>query len=109
MLSVGVRQGCVMSLWLFNIYMDGCILMRLINMVAENVLPECQCGFRKNCSTSDIVFVAHQVQEKCREQHCSLCMVCVDLTKAFDTVNRQLLWDVLRKSGCPPKKLESLV
>ncbi len=23
--KVGVRQGCIMSLWLFNIYMDGCI------------------------------------------------------------------------------------
>ncbi len=23
--EVGVRQGCVMSTWLFNIYMDGCI------------------------------------------------------------------------------------
>ncbi len=23
--EVGVRQGCVMSLWLFTIYIDGCI------------------------------------------------------------------------------------
>ncbi len=23
--KVGVRQGCVMSLWLFNIFMDGCM------------------------------------------------------------------------------------
>ncbi len=23
--KVGVRQGCVMTPWLFNIYMDGCI------------------------------------------------------------------------------------
>ncbi len=23
--EVGVREGCVMSPWLFNIYMDGCI------------------------------------------------------------------------------------
>ncbi len=24
-IKVGLRQGCVMSLWLFNIYMDGVI------------------------------------------------------------------------------------
>ncbi len=23
--GVGVRQGCVMSPWLFNVFMDGCI------------------------------------------------------------------------------------
>ncbi len=23
--KVGMRQGCMMSPWLFNIYMDGCI------------------------------------------------------------------------------------
>ncbi len=23
--EVGVRQGCLMSLWLFSIYMDGCV------------------------------------------------------------------------------------
>ena len=24
-IKIGVRQGCVMSLWLFNVYMDGVI------------------------------------------------------------------------------------
>ena len=29
-------------------------------------------------------------------------MAFVDQTKAFDTVNRDLLWNILRKFGCPP-------
>ena len=32
----------------------------------------------------------------------------IDLTKAFDTVNRDLLWQVLGKFGCPPHFLSIL-
>ena len=31
-----------------------------------------------------MIFVARQLQERCREQHQDLCMAFVDLTKAFD-------------------------
>ncbi|CAH1259012.1 PKD1L3 [Branchiostoma lanceolatum] len=81
------------------------MLLRLIKAVAEEVLPESQCGFRKDRSTTDMIFTIRQVQEKCREQHQHLYMVFVDLTKAFDTVNRPLLWEVLRRFGCPDKFL----
>ena len=81
------------------------ILSRLIHSIAEDVLPESQCGFRKNRSTTDMVFVARQLQEKCIEQHGSLYMVFVDLTKAFDTINRPLMWMVLERLGCPPNFL----
>ena len=30
----------------------------------------------------------------------------IDLTKAFDTVNREALWDVLARYGCPPKFMQ---
>ena len=53
----------------------------------------------------DMIFTARQVQEKCREQHQDLYMIFVDLTKAFDSVNRQGLWQVLRKIGCPDLSL----
>ena len=49
-----------------------------------------------------MIFVARQLQEKCREQHQDIFLAFVDLTKAFDTVNRDLLWNILRKFGCHP-------
>ena len=50
-----------------------------------------------------MVFAVRQLQEKCREQNQELHLVFVDLTKAFDTVNRNGLWKILQKSGCPDK------
>ena len=50
-----------------------------------------------------MIFSAKQLQEKCIEQRMPLYQVFVDLTKAFDTVNRDALWKVLGKCGCPPE------
>ena len=50
-----------------------------------------------------MIFSVRQIQEKCLEQRVALFQVFVDLTKAFDTVNRNALWRVLSKLGCPPK------
>ena len=78
------------------------MLTRLLEQVVDLVLPESQCGFRRGRSTIDMIFVAWQLQEKCSEQHQDLYLAFVDLTKAFDTVNRDLVWNILRKFGCPP-------
>ena len=47
-----------------------------------------------------MIFVARQLQEKCCAQHQDLYIAFVDLTKAFYTVNRYFLWNILRKFGC---------
>ena len=78
------------------------MLNRLLTSVADVVLSESQCDFRHERGMSDMIFVARLLQEKCREQHKDLYLAFIDLTKAFDTVNRELLWDVLKKFGCPP-------
>ena len=79
------------------------ILNRLIPSVAEKNLPESQCGFRRNRSATDMIFTVRQIQDKCTEQNVCLYAVFVDLTKAFDTVNRVALWAILRTLGCPAK------
>jgi len=73
------------------------------HVLLQDLLPESQCGFRAGRGTADMIFTARQIQEKCREQHQDLYMVFIDLTKAFDTVNREGLWKILRKIGCPQK------
>ena len=80
------------------------LLNRLNDHVSiSNIIPESQCGFRAGRGTTDMIFAARQIQEKCREQNHDLYTVFIDLTKAFESVNRQGLWQVLRKIGCPEK------
>jgi len=67
------------------------------------ILPESQCGFRTGRSIIDMIFSLTQLQEKCTEQHKDLYLIFIDLTKAFDTVNRESFWAMLSKIGCPDK------
>ena len=50
-----------------------------------------------------MIFCLRQLQEKCIEQDRPLYVVFVDFSKAFDTVGRTGLWQLLRKYGCPDK------
>ena len=76
----------------------GKVLARvLLNRLNEHfeqagLLPESQCGFRKDRGTFDIIFTTRQLQEKRQEQNMDFYMTFVDLTKAFDTVSRVGLW-----------------
>ena len=79
------------------------LLNRMISSIVDDVLPESQCRFRAQRGTSDMIFSTRQIQEKCIEQNMDLYQCFIDLTKAFDTVNRKMLWKVLKKFGCPDK------
>ena len=77
------------------------VLLGRLQILAERVFPESQCGFRAQRSTVDMIFTLRQLQEKCREQRRPLFMAFVDLAKAFDTVCRPALYMVLQRVGCP--------
>ena len=50
-----------------------------------------------------MIFSVRQAQKKCIEQNMDLVAFFIDLTKAFDTVNRETLLVNLCKLGCPTK------
>ncbi|BHF82815.1 hypothetical protein SprV_0802595400 [Sparganum proliferum] len=79
------------------------LLNRLNKHLEQGLLPESQCGFRRHRGTTDMIFAARQLQEKCQEMRTHLYSNFVDLTKAFDTVNREGLWKIMQKFGCPER------
>ena len=83
------------------------VLIRLQKLV-ERVYPESQCGFRAGRSTKDMIFSLRQLQEKYRELQMPLYIALIDLTTAFDLVSRNDLFQILPKTGCPPK-LQSMI
>ena len=71
----------------------------------KNILSEEQCGFRPQRSTVDMMFVVRRLQELARKKDTPLYLFFIDLTTAYDSVDRTLLWDVLARFGVPPRML----
>jgi len=64
------------------------------------MVPECQCNFRRARSTTYMDFVARLLQDKCIVNNFVIFSIAfIDPKKAFETVNRDLLWRILGKFG----------
>ena len=81
------------------------VVLARLQILTDRKFPEFQCGFRSGRFTVDMTFFVRQLQEKCRKQQQPLYLAFIDLTKAFDMVNRTGLFKLLEKIGCPPKLL----
>ena len=77
------------------------IIARRLSEHCERVgiLPEEQSSLRPNRSTTDMVFVIRRLQELARKKRIPLYVCFIDLTKAYDSVERTPLWTVLARVG----------
>ena len=71
---------------------------------AEEIM-EYQCGFRRNRSTIDHIFSIRQILEKKREYNKEVCQLFIDFEKAYDSIKRESLYDILIKF-CVPKEFD---
>ncbi|BHF85679.1 hypothetical protein SprV_1002885100 [Sparganum proliferum] len=53
-----------------------------------------------------MIFASRQFQDKCQEMRTQLYSTVVNLTKAFGTVNREGLWKIMQKFGCPERFIQ---
>ena len=64
-------------------------------------LPDVQAGFRKGGGTRDQIANIRWIMEKAREfqKHIYFCFI--DYAKAFDCVDHNKLWKILKEMGIP--------
>ena len=62
-------------------------------------LPDVQAGFRKGKRTRDKIAKIYWIIEKAREFQKKICFI--DYAKAFDCVDHNKLWKILKKVGIP--------
>jgi len=76
------------------------MLSRLAKHVKDcDILPESQWGISQWSRHNGHDF--HSCKSSAMNKQCDLYAVFVDLTKAFDAVNKDALWKILKKIGCP--------
>ena len=64
-------------------------------------LPDVQVGFRKGRRTKDQISNIHSITEKPREFQKNMCFCLIVYTKAFDYVDHNKLWKILKEMGIP--------
>ena len=64
-------------------------------------LPDVQAGFRKGRGTRDQIANIHWIIEKAREFQKNIYFCFIDYAKAFDCVDHNKLWKILKEMGIP--------
>ena len=106
------RTECCNYKGLLPVTHDGKVLLKIVaNRLGDfyekaGILPEDQCGFRPQPPTTDMMFVVRGLQELGLTSNTILEIYFIDLAKAYDFVDRVLLWDVLGRFGVPPRMVK---
>jgi hypothetical protein len=76
-------------------------LQARLQQYVNQELPDVQGGFRKGRGTRDQIANIRWIIEKAREFQKNISFCFTDYTKAFDRVNHNKLWKILKKVGIP--------
>ena len=75
------------------------ILQARLQQYMNHKLPDVQTGFRKGRGTRDQIATILWILEKAREFLKNICLI--DYAKAFDCVDHNNLWKILKEMGIP--------
>jgi len=79
------------------------ILLSRLTPYAEEIIGDHQCGFRCSRSTTDHIVCIRQILEKKWEYDEAVHQLFIDFKKAYDSVRREVLYNILIESDIPMK------
>ena len=82
------------------------ILQARLQQYVNQQLPDTQAGFRKSRGTRDQIAHIHWIIEKARELQKNIYFWFIDYAKAFDCVDRNKLWKILKEMATWPASWE---
>ena len=77
------------------------ILQPRLQQYVNHELPDVQAGFRKGRGTRDQIANIHWIIKKAREFQKNISFCFIDYAKAFDCVDYNKLWKILKEMGIP--------
>ena len=77
------------------------ILQARLQQYVNHELPDVQAEFRKGRGTRDQIANIRWIIKKAREFHKHIDFCFIDYVKAFDCINHNKLWKILKKMGIP--------
>ena len=77
------------------------ILQARLQQYVNHELPDVQAGFRKGRGTRDQIANICLIIKKAREFQKNMYFCFIDYAKAFDCVDHNKLWEILKKMGIP--------
>ena len=77
------------------------ILQARLQQYRNHELPDIEAGFRKGRGTREQIANIWRIIEKAREFQKNIYFCFTDYTKAFDCVDHNKLWEILKEMGIP--------
>ena len=77
------------------------ILQATLQQYVNHELPDVRAGFRKGRGTRDQTANIHRIIGKAREFQKNIYFCFIDYDKAFDCVDHNKLWKILKEMGTP--------
>ena len=71
-------------------------------------MRKCRGGFRRGRGCTDQIFIVRQICEKYLGKGKDVYLAFLDLEKAYDSVDRDAMWNVLRLNGIGGRLLQGV-